>query len=97
MRMALAYQTRDYARRLFDRQGDRALLLTRDMIAHLNAIGDSDRLKDWRRIAAEIERLVRQRAPRAGKVELKGSRAEAGFWRRVGMELERIRHQRQVD
>jgi hypothetical protein len=112
IRMALSDHILDYAWRLFDRQGDRALILTRDMIAHLKAIGDSDRLKDWRRIAAEIERLARVRTgspsgqldtedlqgvPRARKVEMKGRDAEAGFWRRVGRELERIRNQQQVD
>jgi hypothetical protein len=103
--MVVSDQILDYARRLFERQGDRALFVTRGMIAHLKAIRDADRLNDWRRIAAEIERLVRirpsspsgQRAPRARKVAMKGRDAQAGFWRRVGIELERIRNQQQVD
>jgi hypothetical protein len=110
--MAVSDQILDYARRLFDRQGDRALIVTRDMIAHLKAIRDPDRLKDWRRIVAEIERLVRVQTrspsgtpdtealpsmPRARKVERHSRHAEGGFWRRVGIELERIRNQQQID
>lgn len=47
----------EYANRLFERLGDRASDIARDMVLHLLAIGDIARSNDWSGILAAIENL----------------------------------------
>jgi hypothetical protein len=47
----------DYAGRLYDQLGERALDVVHDMLAHLEHIHDRARIEDWQMICAVVTRL----------------------------------------